>query len=227
MIHAELIFTIFHHFSSFFSSAIETCRVWAFVLLVRLLRSLRVLFSPLTQSHCALRHARCRDLIINKPNWECTRRSLLDKLWLAAVHRAGELWKPLMDEIWTSIFLSSCLLNKLLLKFIAMFADGRLSQASVPLASCHWLQIPCEEPSELQPEHEGVSLTSVAIDDSFVLLWTWARRQQEAGVIDWRPLSWESIKQDKGLLNECGKVFFFCVAGRLFIYFTDCEWGWV
>lgn len=56
-------------------------------------------------------------------NWECTRHSLLDKLWLAAVHQASELWKPLMDEIWTSIFLSSCLLNKLLLKFTAMFAD--------------------------------------------------------------------------------------------------------
>lgn len=62
-------------------------------------------------------------LSISQLNWECTCHSLLDKLWLAPVHQASELWKPLMDEIWTSIFLSSCLLNKLLLKFTAMFAD--------------------------------------------------------------------------------------------------------
>lgn len=62
-------------------------------------------------------------LSISRLKWECTCHSSPDKLWLAPVHQAGELWKPLMDEIWTSISLSSCLLNKLLLKFTAMFAD--------------------------------------------------------------------------------------------------------
>lgn len=62
-------------------------------------------------------------LSISQLKWEWTCHSLPDKLWLAPVHQAGELWKPLMDEIWTSISLSSCLLNKLLLKFTAVFAD--------------------------------------------------------------------------------------------------------
>lgn len=62
-------------------------------------------------------------LSISQLNLKCTCHSFFDKLWLAPVHQASELWKPLMDEIWTSIFLSSCLLNKLLLKFTAMFAD--------------------------------------------------------------------------------------------------------
>lgn len=74
-------------------------------------------------------------LSISQLNWECTCYSLLDKLWLAPVHQASELWKPLMDEIWTSIFLSSCLLNKLLLKFTAMFADMCFGERSCSLLS--------------------------------------------------------------------------------------------
>lgn len=74
-------------------------------------------------------------LSIRQLNWKCTCHSLLDKLWLEPIQQASELWKPLMDEIWTSIFLSSCLLNKLLLKFSTMFADMCCGQRSCPLLS--------------------------------------------------------------------------------------------
>lgn len=61
----------------------------------------------------------CRDLgadtiyfSISQQRWEGSRRELLDKPWRAPVHRAAELWGALMDEIWTSIFLSCSRLNK-------------------------------------------------------------------------------------------------------------------
>lgn len=80
-------------------------------------------------------------LSISQLNWECTCHSLLDKLRLAPVHQASELWKPLMDEIWTSIFLSSRLLNKLLLKFAAMFADMCFRECSCfPALLCNLLR---------------------------------------------------------------------------------------
>lgn len=69
-------------------------------------------------------------LSIRQLNWKCTCHSLLDKLWLEPIQQPSELWKPLMDEIWTSIFLSSCLLNKLLFKFTTMFADMCCGQRS-------------------------------------------------------------------------------------------------
>lgn len=101
-------------------------------------------------------------LSISQLNWECTCHSLLDKLWLAPVYQASELWKPLMDEIWTSIFLSSRLLNKLLLKFTAMFADMCFRECScLPAFPPHELSSREEnnlggKQNELQGEHEDI-----------------------------------------------------------------------
>ena len=103
-------------------------------------------------------------LSISQLNSECTCHSVLDKLWLAPIHQASELWKPLMDEIWTSIFLSSCLLNKLLSKFTAMFADmcfrERLARFLLK-AQVKWSE--CGKQSELQWQHEDYLLRAAGL----------------------------------------------------------------
>lgn len=128
-------------------------------------------FSPLRslESNVCSDHRVTQDMLTGKIwlsiswlNWECTCHSLLDKLWLAPVHQASELWKPLMDEIWTSIFLSSRLLNKLLLKFTAMFADMCFRECScLPAFPLHKLSSGEEnnlggKQSELQEEHDDI-----------------------------------------------------------------------
>ena len=118
-------------------------------------------------------------LSISQLNRDCTCHGLLDKLWLASVHQASELWKPLMDEIWTSIFLRSCLLNKLPLKFIAMFAD-------MCCRECSYLPEP--------PHHHTPSAQVIFWVEGNKLREQGSELQWQHGDILWRP---------SGLMRVC------------------------
>lgn len=64
------------------------------------------------------RHTCRHNLIINGLSWSenALATACLTSSDYQPVCQASELWKPLMDEIWTSIFLSRRLLNKSLFK---------------------------------------------------------------------------------------------------------------
>lgn len=130
-------------------------------------------------------------LSISQQNSECTCHSLLDKLWLAPVHQASELWKPLMDEIWTSIFLSSCLLNKLLSKFTAMFADMCFRECSCcpgfPFVKRHklyseWKKMISVESKVSYNDNMRIFVKSIWIDGRFVLSSTRSMKAAESQV---------------------------------------------
>lgn len=63
-------------------------------------------------------HTRRHSLIINGLSWSenALATACMTSSDYQPVRQASELWKPLMDEIWTSIFLSRRLLNKSLFK---------------------------------------------------------------------------------------------------------------